>query len=250
MDRFVLEGCVDSVESAVAAALGGADRIELCSNLVIGGTTPGEALFRAVRRNADVRVHVLIRPRFGDFCYTDYEVDIIKNEVRRFRELGADGVVIGILKPDGSLNIEQMQALMDAAGDMWVTLHRAFDVCADPYEGLEQAVGLGIKTILTSGQKNVCVDGIKTLKELVKRSEGRIQIQAAAGIGADVIPMIYQETGITAYHMSGKISQDSKMEYRQADVNMGMPGMSEFEIWRTDEGKMRAARRVLDGLSS
>ena len=166
MKDYILETCVDSVESAMAAAEGGADRLELCSNLIIGGATPGPWLFEEIRKRSDIRIHALIRPRFGDFCYTDAEFSMIRNAVKDFRKMGAEGVVVGILKPDGTLNMEQMKELMDAAGDMSVTLHRAFDVCADPIEAMEQAISLGIDTILTSGQKNTCLQGAELLKEL------------------------------------------------------------------------------------
>ena len=159
MSKFTLEVCADSVESVLAAEKGGADRIELCGNVVIGGTTPSESLFREIRRHSDIKIHALIRPRFGDFCYTEYEFDIIRSEVKRFRELGAQGVVIGMLRPDGSLDVEHLAQLMEEANGMSVTLHRAFDVCRDPMEALEQAISLGFNTILTSGQKNNCVDG-------------------------------------------------------------------------------------------
>ena len=136
MSKFTLEVCADSVESVLAAEKGGADRIELCGNVVIGGTTPSESLFREIRRYSDIKIHALIRPRFGDFCYTEYEFDIIRSEVRRFRELGAQGVVIGMLRPDGSLDVEHLAQLMEEAKGMSVTLHRAFDVCRDPMEAL------------------------------------------------------------------------------------------------------------------
>ena len=115
MSKFTLEVCADSVESVLAAEKGGADRIELCGNVVIGGTTPSESLFREIRRHSDIKIHALIRPRFGDFCYTEYEFDIIRSEVRRFRELGAQGVVIGMLRPDGSLDMEHLAQLMEEA---------------------------------------------------------------------------------------------------------------------------------------
>ena len=146
MEKFILEVCADSVESVLAAEKGGADRIELCGNVVIGGTTPSESLFREIREHSDIKIHALIRPRFGDFCYTDYEFDIIRSEVRRFRELGAQGVVIGMLRPDGSLDVEHLAQLMEEAKGMSVTLHRAFDVCRDPMEALEQAISLGFHT--------------------------------------------------------------------------------------------------------
>lgn len=248
MKDYILEACVDSVESALAAAEGGATRLELCSNLIIGGTTPSPWLFKEIRKHTDIRIHALIRPRFGDFCYTDSEFSIIKQAVADFRELGAEGVVIGVLKPDGTLNMEQMKELMDAAGDMSVTLHRAFDVCVDPYETMEQAIELGIDTILTSGQKNVCTEGADLLRDLVEKSKGRITIQVGSGVSAEVIQKMYPLTNATAYHMSGKVTLDSVMEYRKEGVNMGLPTLSEFEVWRTDAEKIKAAKKVLEEL--
>ena len=244
--EFILESCVDSVESALAAARGGASRLELCANLVIGGTTPNPWLFEEIRRHSDIRVHALIRPRFGDFCYTDEEFILIREAVKSFRRLGAEGVVIGILKQDGTLNMEQMRILMEEAEGMSVTLHRAFDVCADPYETMEQAIELGIDTILTSGQKNVCSEGAELLKDLVDKSAGRIMIQIGSGVNADVIRDMYPRTGATAFHMSGKVNLDSEMKYRKEGVSMGLPSLSEYEIWRTDEVEIRRARAVLD----
>ena len=144
--------------------------------------------------------------------------------------------------------MEQMKELMDAAGDMSVTLHRAFDVCADPIEAMEQAISLGIDTILTSGQKNTCLQGAELLKELETRSRGRITIQAGSGVGAEVIRQLYPLTGIKAYHMSGKVVTDSAMQFRKEGVNMGLPTFSEYEIWRTDIENVRAAKKVLEEL--
>ena len=248
MDNFILEACVDSVESAMAAVRGGATRLELCGSLVIGGTTPNPWLFKEIRRLSNIRIHALIRPRFGDFCYTDEEFILIKEAVREYRRLGAEGVVIGNLNPDGTLNMEQMNVLMEEAGDMSVTLHRAFDVCADPYQTMEQAISLGIDTILTSGQKNVCTLGTDLLRDLVEKSAGRIVIQVGSGVNADVISEVYPKTHATAYHMSGKVTLDSSMVYRKEGVNMGLPSISEYEIWRTDEEAVRKARQVLDRL--
>ena len=246
MTDFILEACVDSVESALAAARGGASRLELCGSLVIGGTTPNPWLFQEIRKHTDIRIHVLIRPRFGDFCYTNEEFVLIREAVKEFRKLGAEGVVIGCLKPDGTMNMEQMKILMEEAEGMSVTLHRAFDVCADPYETMEQAISLGIDTILTSGQKNVCTLGADLLRDMVEKSAGRIKIQVGSGVNAAVIREIYPKTGATAFHMSGKKTLDSEMKYRKEGVNMGLPSLSEFEVWRTDETAIREARQVLD----
>lgn len=247
-DRYILEACVDSVESALAAERGGADRLELCGNLVIGGTTPSPCLFEEIRNISDICTHVLIRPRFGDFCYMDYEFSVMVREVRSFRKLGADGVVIGILNPDGTLDVKRMRQLMEEAQDMSVTLHRAFDVCANPFEAMEQAKELGIHTILTSGQKNHCREGKTLLKELVEREDGQITIQVGSGVDAEVIRQIQPYTGAHAFHMSGKKTVDSRMIYRKEGVSMGLPSLSEFEIFRTEEEKIRQARLVLNNL--
>ena len=245
-DKYTLEVCVDSVESAMAEARGGADRLELCSNLLIGGTTPTAALFREIRKQSDIRIHVLIRPRFGDFCYSDYEFNIIREEVKLFRELGAQGVVIGILQPDGSLDMNKMKELMQEAGDMSVTLHRAFDVCRDPFEALEQAKELGIRTILTSGQKNTCMEGMELLKQLAHKADGKLEIMAGSGVDAQVISRFLKDTEIRAYHMSGKVVIESSMLYRNMNVSMGLPVADEYVIWQTSQKKISDARKILD----
>lgn len=245
---YTLECCVDSVESAIAAKKGGADRLELCSALVIGGLSPSQALYRKIREQADIPIRVLLRPRFGDFCYTDYEHEILKEEVRSFCRLGADGIVIGTMKPDGTLNLEQMKELMEEAQGMTVTLHRAFDMCQDPFQTLEEAKRLGIHTILTSGQKNVCTEGMDLLKELVEQAQGKTEILVGGGVDASVLPVLAEKTKAKAFHMSGKVSIESEMQYRKQDVSMGVASVSEYEIWRTSEKRIREARRVLDHL--
>lgn len=246
--NYILETCADSVQSAIEAKKGGANRIELCSNLVIGGTSPTESLFRQVKEETGMNVRVLLRPRFGDFCYDQYEFRTILDEVKMFGRLGADGVVIGILNPDGTLNMEQMKILVEEAGDMGITMHRAFDVCQDPYEAMEQCVSLGIDTILTSGQKSSAWEGRDLIKDLVKKSKGRIEILAGAGINPESIAKLAPHTNAKAYHMSGKVVIDSRMEFRREGVPMGIPGFSEFEIWQTSAENVRKAVQVLQEL--
>lgn len=245
---YILEVCADSVRSAVAAQEGGADRIELCSALVIGGLSPSVSMFRQVKENTDIKVRVLLRPRFGDFCYDDYEFETLMEEVAQFRELGADGVVIGILKPDGTLNMEQMEALVKAADGIGITMHRAFDVCRNPYEALEQCISLGIDTILTSGQTSSAWEGRELLAGLVDKAKGRIDILAGAGINPDVIGKLAPYTGVKSFHMSGKKVIDSRMTFRRQGVPMGIPGFSEFEVWQTDSEQVKRAVRVLKQL--
>ena len=207
---YLLEVCADSVRSAVEAQAGGADRIELCSGLVIGGLSPSVAMFEQVKKNVDIPVRVLLRPRFGDFCYDGYEFETLKEEVCLFREAGADGVVIGILKPDGRLDTDRMKELVECAKSesksgkrpCAVTFHRAFDVCRSPYEALRQCIELGIDTILTSGQKDSAWNGRELLKELVREAAGEIEILAGAGISPEVIGKLADYAGGTSFHMS------------------------------------------------
>lgn len=248
MKDFTLEVCVDSVESALAAWKGGASRLELCGNLVIGGTTPSPALYEGIRKHSDIRIHALVRPRFGDFCYTQEEFQVILREVQMYRSLGAEGVVVGVLQPDGSLDLERMKRLVEAAGDLSVTLHRAFDVCRNPERTLEEARRLGIATILTSGQRNTCLEGADLLAKLVKEAGDGLEILIGSGVNAQAIQTLQPRTGARAFHMSGKKTLDSAMTYRKQGVSMGLPSLGEYELWRTDEEEIRRAREVLEEL--
>lgn len=240
-----LEVCVDSVESAMNAQEGGADRLEVCSNLIIGGTTPGVSQFKQIREACGIELNVLIRPRFGDFLYTETEFKMIREDILMFRELGADGIVAGCLRADGRLDRKRMEQLRACAGSLNFTLHRAFDVCRDPYETLEEAVGLGIDTILTSGQASVCTEGIEVLKKLIQQAGERIEILEGGGVNAEVIRRLKEAAGASSFHMSGKQVINSGMSYRKQEVNMGLPGFGEYHILRTDKEAIERARRVL-----
>ena len=246
MKSFLLEVCADSVESVLAAEEGGADRIELCGNIVIGGTTPDVNLYREIRARSGIRIHALIRPRFGDFCYTDCECAVMERDIQMFRELGAQGVVIGALEPDGGLALPVMERLVRAAGGMSVTLHRAFDVCRDPFAALETAKRLGVDTILTSGQQADCTAGADLLRALVAKAGEDVQILVGAGVNADVIRDLQPKTGANAFHLSAKRVENSRMQFRRENVPMGLPGLSEFSLWRCDENAVRAAREAFD----
>lgn len=246
MNTPLIEGCVDSYASCAAACRGGADRLELCANLAIGGTTPSLSLFQQVQRDFSVRINVLIRPRFGDFLYTGPEIEEMCGEIRRFRDCGANGVVIGALTPDGRLDGEKMLRLMDCAGDLEVTLHRAFDMTRDPYEALETAIRLGCRTILTSGQAPNALAGKAVLRETFHRAAGRIDIMAGGGIASGNIREISAETGIRVFHASGrKAPLESGMIYRKRTVSMGLASLSEYEIWQTDEAEFRSCAQLV-----
>lgn len=245
MSSYLLECCVDSVESALIAAANGADRLELCSNLIIGGTTPSLSLYNRIREQTDIPIHILIRPRFGDFLYSEEELRVILEDIRLFRNCNANGIVIGCLSPDGSLNIEALKRLTDAACGMSITLHRAFDMCQDPYEALEQAKGLGIHSILTSGQADSCLNGIPLLNSLHEKAGHGLHILAGAGINAKAVSILLSKTSLKHFHMSGKRVLKSGMKYRNPKVSMGLREMSEYEIWQTDPEAVQAVRRLL-----
>ena len=229
MNTPLIEGCVDSYASCAAACRGGADRLELCANLAIGGTTPSPSLFRQVRRDFPVPVNVLIRPRFGDFLYSAQELEEMEEDIRRFRDMGANGV--------------------DCAQGMDVTLHRAFDMTRDPLAALEEAVRLGMRTVLTSGQARSAAEGCQVLGEAFRRAAGRIHIMAGSGVKKENIRAIYDRTGIRIFHTTGRKGPvDSGMRYRKAEVSMGLPSLSEYELWRTDEEEFRACARLVHAL--
>ncbi len=244
----ILEACVGSYASALAAGRAGADRLELCANLVIGGTTPSYELFQQIARDIPVKTNILIRPRFGDFLYDDNEAEEMCCQIKTFRELGANGVVIGALTADGRLDLPLIKRMMDQAGDMEVTLHRAFDMTRDPFEALEDARALGMTTILTSGQQQTAQAGAALLKELRARADGRITIMAGSGIKSSNIQTIYDATGITAFHASGKMILDSGMRYRKETVSMGLPGMPEYDVWQTSEEEIRCCAKIVHSL--
>lgn len=246
----VLEVCVGSAASAVNAQKGGGDRVELCSNLIIGGTSPSLALVKQVKYHTDLKIRALLRPRFGDFCYDCYELEEMTDLAQGYAELGVDAVVTGMLTPDGELDLEAMSAIKSVIGDTALALHRAFDMCRDPFRALEEAVSLGVGTILTSGQKNSAWEGRELLKALAEKSAGRVEILAGAGIGPDNIGQLARFTGIRSFHMSGKRVKDSVMAFRRSDVSMGLPGLSEYELWETDPQAVCQAAEILRGLES
>lgn len=249
MVRPLIEACVGSYASCMTAAKGGADRLELCANLVIGGTTPSPALAKQVLRDCAVPVNVLIRPRFGDFLYDDAEMEQMCWEIGAFRDMGVNGVVIGALTPDGDLDMEKMKRLMDAAGDLDVTLHRAFDMTRDPFQSLEDAIALGCKTILTSGQAPSAPAGMALLGKLEAQAAGRITIMAGSGVKSRNIREIHEKTGIVTFHTSARQGGiDSGMRYRKQEVSMGLPSLSEYEIWQTDENEIRACAEIVHSL--
>ena len=245
----ILEVCVDSYASAMAAIAGGADRLELCSALAVGGLTPSPALLQQIREVSNIPVRCLMRTRGGDFLYTPEEIRQMAMEIRSLRAAGADGFVIGCLTADGNLDAEAMKPLLEAAEGSGLTLHRCIDVSADPVKTYRDAAALGIDTVLTSGAAGNCLAGKTVISQLltIRDAEGGPEVLIGAGVNAKVIAAFREEYPASrAFHMSGKTEIESGMIFRREGVPMGLPGMDEWHIQQTSEAAVAAARTVLD----
>ena len=244
----ILEVCVDSYASAMAAIAGGADRLELCSALAIGGLTPYAQLLVQIRRSSDIPIRCLMRPRAGDFLYTPEEIELMSMQIRILRDLGADGFVIGCLTPEGDLDGDAMRPLIEAADSAGLTLHRCIDVSRDPLETYLQAGQLGIDTVLTSGAAGNCTAGKETIGKLLKLRDSRNgpEVLIGAGVNANVITAFRTEfPEARAFHMSGKKDIESGMIFRREGVPMGIPGFDEWHIQQTSLDAVAAARKAL-----
>ena len=245
----ILEITVDSLASARAAIAGGADRLELCSALTVGGLTPYAELLRQIRQESDIKIRCLIRPRAGDFLYTAEEIRMMAAQIENLRTYGADGFVIGCLDAGGNLDVCAMEPLLDAAEGTGLTLHRCIDVSRDPPETYRTAGEAGFDTVLTSGAAGTCLAGIETIGRLLelRDSMGGPEVLIGCGVNASVIAAFrerYPQAG--AFHMSGKTEVESGMIFRREGVPMGLPGLDEWHVPQTDEQAVRAARAVLD----
>lgn len=247
--KKILEVCVDSLASARQAIAAGADRLELCSALAVGGLTPYEALLRQIRQESDIAIRCLMRHRAGDFLYTPEEREMLRMQILSLKEAGADGFVIGCLTPEGELDQEAMKPLIEACGDKGITLHRCIDVSRDPVKTYMDAGKLGIDTVLTSGGASCCrcgqeaISGMLGLRDL----ENGPEVLIGAGVNAKVIEEFRQKLPASrAFHMSGKTELESGMQFRRYGVPMGIPGLDEWHIQQTDPEAVRAARMALD----
>ena len=218
---MLIEACVDSVESAVAAAKGGAGRVELCAALLEGGLTPSAGAIRLAREALDIGLHVIVRPRGGDFLYTEVEHAVMIEDIETAKRLGADGVVLGVLDAEGNVDVAPTRALTERARPLSVTFHRAFDMTREPFEALETLVEIGIDRILTSGQEDSAVAGLELLRALVARAGDRITIMPAGNIHEKNIERIARETGAKELHVTGFVDVDSGMKFRNPRVYMG-----------------------------
>lgn len=242
-NKSKIEICANSVESAVKAQQAGAYRVELCAGIPEGGTTPSFGEIRMARQLLhQTKLHVIIRPRGGDFLYSPIEQEIMLHDIKVARQLGADGVVFGCLTAEGDVDVPLMKKLLNGVGEMSVTFHRAFDMCSNPKEALEQIIDLGIDRILTSGQEETAEKGIPLLKELVELADGRIIIMPGCGVNAGNIRKIAEETGTSEFHFSGRSAIESGMIYRNSKVSMGgTVKIEEYVRELTDPDKVKAA---------
>jgi len=229
LSNHILEIACDSIQSALNAEQGGADRIELCENLAQGGVTPSAAKMKLAKAKLSIPVFVLIRPRKGDFLYSDLEFKTMIENTQIVKELGADGIVSGALQANGALDLQQMKRLVNAANPLPFTCHRAFDMCSNPILALEQLIDLGVARILTSGQRSSAIEGKNNIEKFVQLANGRIKIMAGAGIRPHNITELLSVDGLSEFHSSAKQVVQSKMQYF-GEATMGSEDLTkEFE---------------------
>jgi copper homeostasis protein len=245
-NQIVFEACAPSVDAAIAAQRGGADRVELCADLLEGGITPSAGSIQLARQHLDIGLQVIIRPRGGDFCYTAVEFEIMRADIQMVKDLGADGVVIGVLNPDGTVDRERTEALIKLARPLNVTFHRAFDMTVNPYDALETLIELGIDRVLTSGQEITAYEGLDLITELVQMAGDRIIIMPGGGIHERSIHKIISRSGVKEIHVAALMNLDSPMAYRNPRAFMGGElRPSEYAIETSDTNKVRAMVHTL-----
>jgi len=240
MSKNLIEVCVTSVQSAINAQEGGALRVELCDNLIEGGTTPGAGTIALARKELSIGIFIMIRPRGGDFCYSDLEFEIMKEDVKVARSLGADGIVAGILLPDGNIDVARMSELKNLAGSMGFTCHRAFDMTIDKFKALEELIDIGVDRILTSGGKNKAPDGKELIREIIDTSNKRIMVMPGSGVNEETIVALRDHTSAVEFHVTGRSLYPGIMKYRNPEVSMGdNVTVPEYDQWITDPQRIR-----------
>ena len=237
---ILIEACVDSVESGVAAERGGAQRLELCDNLVEGGTTPSAGAIAECRKRVSIPLYVMIRPRGGDFLYSDVEVEVMRRDILHATQLGADGVVLGLLQPDGTVDAVRTAALARAARPLDVTFHRAIDVARDPEEALEALIAVGVDRVLTSGRAATALQGATVIARLVAHAAGRIVILAGGGIDERNVRSVVKKTGVHEVHVRGTSRVKSGMKHKSRRVVFRSPQKpDDYVLEVTDTTRIR-----------
>jgi copper homeostasis protein len=242
---MIIEACVNSAISAIEAQKGGADRVELCENLHDGGTTPSAGSIAFTRKNLQIGLLVMIRPRGGDFLYSADEFQIMKEDIKVSKNLGADGVVFGILLPDGTIDKERMKILIDLARPMGITCHRAFDMTANPYQAIEDLISLGIDRVLTSGQHPTAPQGSGLIRQLIAQAKERIIIMPGSVVKEHNVAALVSVTGAKEVHIHLEKQEPSRMIFKQPTVYMGKPEQTEFEYTLTDWERINKLRSAI-----
>lgn len=244
---MTIEIVVYNVESAIRAQEGGADRIELCDNPGEGGTTPSYGIIETIRQHVAMDVYVMIRPRGGDFLYSSYEFYAMKRDILQCQKLSVDGIVLGILNADGTLDKKRCKALIDQARPLKVTCHRAFDMTRDPFESLEDCIEVGFDRILTSGHQAKAVDGMPLIAELVKRANGRIAIMAGSGVNTENVISLVQQTGVNEIHFSATTFRQSEMQYQNPNIaGMGSTSGADYTLRTVDTDTIKSVRALFE----
>jgi copper homeostasis protein len=245
------EVVVYNIESALRAQEGGADRIELCDNPGEGGTTPSYGVIENVRQNVSLDIFVMIRPRGGDFCYSNYEFHSMKRDIHQCQKISVDGVVFGILNPDGTIDKKRCKELIERARPLKVTCHRAFDMTRDPFEALEDCIEAGFDRILTAGQQAQALKGVDLIAELIQKANGRIAIMPGSGVNEDTVTEIVSKTKAKEIHFSAVAFRESGMAYRNpAIAGMGSDSGSGFKLRTVDPDRVRKTRQRAEAILS
>jgi copper homeostasis protein len=245
-----LEVCIDSVESALAAERGGAIRVELCSDLLEGGITPSAGLIALVRSHVAIGLYVMIRPRGGDFFYSDLEFEVMRQDIIHARSLGADGLVLGILNQDGRVAVLRTRELVDLASPLAVTFHRAVDMTPDADAALEDVIATGATRILTSGGAPSVTGGLPAVARMIHAARGRIGIMPGGGITADNIALIAHATGATEFHSSARTSLPSPVKFRKPGMSVSAIQDREYHRFGVREETVRALLESLGATST
>ncbi|MFV0503936.1 MAG: copper homeostasis protein CutC [Lachnospirales bacterium] len=242
---MILEVCVDSYSSILTAKKAGANRIELCSALNLGGLTPSYGLMKKAKEVSNIEIFVMIRPRSGDFLYDEEDFETMLEDIEIAKEMNFHGIVIGFLLKDGTIDIERLKKVVQIARPLKVVFHRAFDNAKNPIKDVPKLIDLGICRILTSGQKTNALEGAEFIKELQEKYGNKITIMSGCGVNANNIEEIYNITKCTNYHLSGKINITSQMEYKKCEAKIDP---LEFSVAKADYNQIKAARDVLNSI--